>query len=264
MQSKSQSNPPILIFDDSSITSGNIHFWREVSALGTCLVPEAAMAAVKFLAEDVRADRSNAEPESAAAAEFVLFFAKSNWKTTAVLSNHEELAPNPGHDVSRKSRLGLMVAQCAYGIASQDAGVLVVLVTNTQPLIHRIEQLGVTNLCAVTAAAVRQWARTKQPPVNVAKSIATLQVTHSNHARSYDPQPKNQVEDLSQQWSSKKKPRRDLKRIIMGVMGWGVVVIVLLYGWQSLQPKQFKQFWQKTGLPALPILPFESGKPKAK
>lgn len=255
-------NSAILIFDESAIVSGNIHFWKDVSQLGSCLVPEAVMAAVKLLAEDVAADRSNAQPDEAAAAEFLLFFPKSSWKTTSVVQAHEDLAPNPGHDISRKSRLSLVVAQCAYGVASLNHGLPVILVTDTQPLIHRIGRLGLANLIAATATVARQWARTKQPPANISKMIATLQITNPKQPRSLVTT--TQPEDISQQWSSSRKPKHNLNRIIGGFVSWAVIAIIVLYGWRSLQPKQFKQFWQKTGLPALPSLPFEQPKSMSK
>jgi len=220
----------ILIFDRTAILANNIHFWREVSNLGTCIVPQAVIEEINAIVEGFSPDSSHKE----SAPEFYRFLPTSNWNTSGVSDVHPHLSQKLGNALSRKSRLDLGVAQCAYGMAILHTEAVVILVTDAQNIIQAVTQLHIENLTAANCATVKGWLRTKEIPKHKAinatafktPSSATVK-THANLARFH--------------------------KFFVGAMGWTIMVVLILVVWRSLQPQQFKQIWHKTGLPQLPF-----------
>lgn len=261
----------IILFEPSAILSGNTHFWQEVSELGECTLSQSTVTEIQLVAEGMGEETSLA----AIAKEFLRFLATSGWQITDVTAEHQALVPERGLTMSSKSRLNLALAQCAYGLAELHPTNLIVLVTDDQPQVQRISQLGIPNLCVTTSRALRQWARTKQPPLAIAKVIADLKPTHSTNNRNQESTrtpPVSGRHALSRQFSGQTshKPIKQSYRLmraqsaISGLIGLAVTVIVLLLAWRIVQPQQFHQVWQKTGLPPLPSLPFDQDKPNSK
>ncbi|MFS8810484.1 hypothetical protein NW814_08130 [Synechococcus sp. R65.1] len=77
-----------------------------------------------------------------------------------------------GH--SLKARLEQAIAECAYALAQQQPGSLVVVVSNDRPLVGRIQELGVSNLCAISLAELNRWVRQQQRPQAVARALGRL------------------------------------------------------------------------------------------
>ncbi|MFS8778167.1 hypothetical protein [Synechococcus sp. W70.1] len=67
-----------------------------------------------------------------------------------------------GH--SLKARLEQAIAECAYALAQQQPGSLVVVVSNDRPLVGRIQELRVSNLCAISLAELNRWVHLRQWP----------------------------------------------------------------------------------------------------
>jgi len=76
-----------------------------------------------------------------------------------------------GH--SLRARLEQAIAECAYALAQQQPGSLVV-VSNDRPLVGRIQELGVSNLCAISLAELNRWVRQQQRPQAVARALGRL------------------------------------------------------------------------------------------
>jgi len=77
-----------------------------------------------------------------------------------------------GH--SLKARLEQAIAECAYALAQQQPGSLVVVVSNDRPLVGRIQELGVSNLCAISLAELNRWVRQQQRPQAVVRALGRL------------------------------------------------------------------------------------------
>lgn len=257
------SSSQILLFDLSALLSNNVHFWQEVSQLGECMLPQAVFEEIQSISEG-KTESSIDDPNSEAiAAEFLRFLPRSGWQVSAVMTAHPQLEPSAGHQISRRARLSLAIAQCAYGIAQLQPNTLVVLVTDEQSLLGRVNQLSVNNLGATTAMAVRQWVRTQEPPSVIKQAIAQLNV--GNLKPITPSKPRAQKVAQSSATSAKQSVFIIyLSRILSQLIGLTLGIIILLFVWRLIQPQAFNQFWQKTGLPVLPSLPFDRTQPGSK
>ncbi len=260
------SNSQILLFDLGAVLDNNVHFWQEVSRLGECMLPQAAFEEIQLISEgrtESAIDDANSE---AIAAEFLRFLPRSGWQVSSVMTSHPQLEPASGHQISRRARLSLAIAQCAYGIAQLQPDSLVVLVTNEQSLSHRINQLPVNNLGATTAMAVRQWVRTQEPPATIKQAIAQLKVGNLKPIPSSTPRTQTPAQSSAKSVTSSKQAIFTiyLSRILSRLIGLTLGIIILLFVWRLIQPQTFNQFWQKTGLPALPNFPSDRTQPVSK
>jgi hypothetical protein len=221
----------ILIFDRNAILSNNIHFWREVGNLGECIVPQSVIEELSSIIEGFSPESSYEQ----SAAEFYRFLPTSNWQTSGVSDLHPQLSQKLGNALSRKSRLDLDTAQCAYGMAVLHPEAAVILVTDAKNLLQVISQLGIENLTAVNCAIASGWLRTKQvPPLSELRSGTSFKTPSSATVRTNA--------NLAR-----------FNKLVSTIIGWTIMVLIVLVVWRSLQPKQFKQIWQKTGLPNLPF-----------
>jgi len=159
----------ILLFDVNGIIDKTTREWSEYSRVGTCYLPQVVYDEIQFLC-----DRAS-EPElERPAREFIRFHPESNWQLTGARATHPSLAPAQGQAQSKKARLNLAVVQCAYGLAQEMTNKLVVLVSNTQPLLQQIQALAVNNLCGITTTALLQWSRTSARPPAVTQQIQAI------------------------------------------------------------------------------------------
>lgn len=162
--------PPILlILDVSAIVTTRTREWQEFSRVGTCFLPQAVLEEMRFLF-----DRAPEPALEEVAREFHRFHSHGNWQATEVSTPHPLLKASSGESLSKKARQSFAVAKCAYGMSQDHIAKLVVLVTNDQPLIQRLQTLEVPNLCAVTAAMLLQWSRTGQRPVVVSQQLQRM------------------------------------------------------------------------------------------
>jgi hypothetical protein len=262
----------LLVFEPSALIETNIYFWREVSRLGQCFLPRTAYNEIKQLIKSSPLSRSP-EDLKTIATQFLKFFPASGWQGTEVSRNHPDLELVSGHLVSRKLRVNLEIAKTAYGAAYLNPHALVVLVTNDQALLKRVNDLSQVNLCAATATGTRQWARTAQAPAAISNAIAAMKARHQQGSSTPLTTSSPGSVDLKEnslgtvklinppgrslaaktQRSKSPKPKRDNNRVNW-LLGWLTVAIVILFAWALLKPTQFNHFWQQRVLPALPKL----------
>jgi hypothetical protein len=219
-------NDTVLLFDRSAILGSDSHFWRGVSALGTCIIPQLVLEEINSIVSGFGTDGSNTQ-----AAEFQRFMAASNWQISDVSATDPRLSQKLGSSASRNSRLDLAIAECAYGLALQTPAPII-LVANTNSLSQAVNNLNRLNLLAVTLPTVKTWLQNRQiPEISILKNPSikvtsrAVTVRNANYAR--------------------------LNKILAGLIGWIVIMGIGLVVWRSLQPKEFNKFWQKTGLPNL-------------
>lgn len=210
----------ILVFDHSAILESDSHFWQGVSDLGVCWIPQVVLEEVNFIV----AGMGNKSQE-AIASEFQRFFRSSNWQISDVVGNDPRLSQKLGSALSRNARLDLATAECIFGMALQSTEPII-LITNTQALAQAVNDLNQPNLRAVTGAIAKTWIQNR----HISLKSSSLKVTsraetvrNTNYAR--------------------------LNKLMVTIIGWIMIVSLGLIVWRSLQPREFKQFWQKTGLP---------------
>ncbi len=218
----------LLIFDQGPITSGNLAYWQAVTKLGTCYVPHIVLEEIQRIAQDAPLGRETSA--EAAAKEFLRFWEGGGWQTTRATKSHSELVPSAGHNLSRKARLAYAVAQCAYGMADLNPDAVVILVTEDQALIRRINGIGLEKLGATTGIAVREWTKNNQVPVSLEKMFARL----GQKKKSFSPA----------SW---------LTKLGSGALGLGLMLAVFSYSWYWLNPQGFERWRRSLGLPSLPF-----------
>jgi len=156
---------PLLVFDSSAILAGRLARWQEWARFGVCVLPQAVLAELERLA------REAIEPqEESTARAFLRHQPSLGFAISAARAWVEEVNAS-GH--SLKARLEQAMAECAYALAQQQPGSLVV-VSNDRPLVGRIQELGVSNLCAISLAELNRWVRQQQRPQAVARALGRL------------------------------------------------------------------------------------------
>lgn len=157
---------PLLVFDSSAILAGRLARWQEWARFGVCVLPQAVLAELERLA------REAIEPqEESTARAFLRHQPSLGFAISAARAWVEEVNAS-GH--SLRARLEQAVAECAYALAQQQPGSLVVVVSNDRPLVGRIQELGVSNLCAISLAELNRWVRQQQRPQAVARALGRL------------------------------------------------------------------------------------------
>jgi rRNA-processing protein FCF1 len=156
---------PLLVFDSSAILAGRLARWQEWARFGVCVLPQAVLAELERLA------REAIEPqEESTARAFLRHQPSLGFAVSAARAWVEEVNAS-GH--SLKARLEQAIAECAHALAQQQPGSLVV-VSNDRPLVGRIQELGVSNLCAISLAELNRWVRQQQRPQAVVRALGRL------------------------------------------------------------------------------------------
>ncbi|MEB3339027.1 MAG: PIN domain-containing protein [Leptolyngbyaceae bacterium] len=250
------SQPPVLlIFDLSAVMTGKTREWQELSQYGDCFLPSVVLEEIQSLAKSA--------PEPAleqTAREFLRFYPTSGWQLTTVSASHPSLQSASGADLSKKARQSLAVAEGSYGLALEHPGELVVLIANSQTLLQSIYRVGTPNLCGLSLAALRQWGRSGEQPPAIAQQLQLMQsvpkplgATPSQSKPTISAQPKLAMTGPASAVVAPKSMRPSAaSQILSSVMVVVGLAIAGLIAWSIIQPKAFKQFWQQTGLPALP------------
>ncbi len=263
----------MLVFEPSALIETNIHFWREVSRLGQCILPKIAYKEIKHTIKSSPLGRSpNSTRDNAI--QFLKFFPSSGWQETDLSRTHQEFELQSGHLVSRKLRVNLEIAKSAFGTAYLNPHALVVLVTNDQTLLKRVNDLRQINLCAATTTGTRQWVRTAQAPAAISKAIVGMQARHQQIEQTASNIPTTATKSLADHSLGKAQvvrpisrsprstgntakltvvnPPKSNKTIISWGLGWLVMMAAIIFAWSVLKPAQFNQFWQKRVIPVLP------------
>ncbi|NET38954.1 MAG: hypothetical protein F6K19_44430 [Cyanothece sp. SIO1E1] len=164
--------PSILVVIDMSVlAAGDTREWNEVVRVGACLIPQVVLDEMRFLF-----DRALDPELQRLAREFRQFYVNSGWLATDAVAPHPALKGRGGESLSKRARLSLSVSKCAYGVATANPRKLVVLATNEQPQLKKIQALEVPNLCSVTGSALLQWSRTGRRPIAASQRLQLMKV----------------------------------------------------------------------------------------
>lgn len=154
--------PVLLLIDINVLVTSNLRDWHQYSTVGSCILPQSVADEMHLLFKDA------IDPDlERLAKEFHRFQATHQWQSTEIMATHPLLKGPEGRAISKKARLSLAVARCAYGVAKRYPARMVVLATNDQPQIQRIQALQVPNLCCITGTALQQWSQYGRRPVSV-------------------------------------------------------------------------------------------------
>lgn len=249
--------PPVLIvLDTNALLAGNTRDWQTFSRLGECFVPKVVLEELEFIAN------SGAEAEAERVArEFSRFYPESSWKPTHSIATHPSLKPAAGHDLSKKARHSLAVAQTCYGLARNRPEGLVVLVSNDQPLVQRLRQLETPNLCGVPLAAFLQWTRSNRRPAVVTQQLQAVRpaagVVSTETPRRVAPtatrstvsQP-SRSQPVRPAPASSRRPSLRLQQTFYNLVSLALLALVIGGIWRVVSPATFARFWQQLPIPA--------------
>ncbi|MEN9231088.1 MAG: PIN domain-containing protein [Thermostichus sp. DG02_5_bins_236] len=168
--------PPLLIFDSPVILAGRPALWQEWGRFGICVLPRAVMTELE------RLTRQAIEPqEESVAREFLRQWPNLGFQVSeasalvgGIPPAGQSIASAVPSTLSQRARLEEAIAECAYALAQQQPGTLVVLVSNDRPLVGRVQALGHSNLCSISLAELNQWIRTSQRPRAVVAALNRL------------------------------------------------------------------------------------------
>ncbi|TYQ27128.1 hypothetical protein [Pseudanabaena sp. UWO310] len=261
----------LLLVETSIITQTDPHTWQSIAKLGECLLPEVVAVEIRNIAS------GKTEGNESAAKQFQKLLPKLNWKTTPLTSDRSDLAIRATQNLSRKAKLMMNVARSAAGVANAHPQQCVVLISDEISLRDRIAKLESKNLCAIPSAVARQWSRTDQEPPIVQLVIKQLQEQLEQTPVQSSHQPTNSPNETSKSaylgvdrdTSPQSSPRTSSNfkgfnaiNFIKFGLATTFLATILLFGWKLVQPQQFQQFWEKTGLPPLPKIFIQPNQPK--
>ncbi|MGV0025385.1 PIN domain-containing protein [Phormidesmis priestleyi] len=254
--------PTFLLFDLTALLAGKTREWQEFSRVGRCFVPQAVYEEMQALGR-VGVDRSQEQT----AREFMRFFGESDWQLTGVGANHSALQPVAGQIYSRRARLALSVAECAYGLARSSPGRLVVLIANDQSLLQRVQGLGIANLCGIPLSALLIWTRSGRRPPIVAQHLQAMRSTtvtvgitpsSTRMATATKTRPTNPPPRAVSKTEKPRSLRPDshhpnaLYQMMSGLSALVAATLAMAIVWYIVQPKAFNQFMRDRNLPTLP------------
>lgn len=169
--------PVLLVLDVSALSAATPREWLEFSRVGAGYIPQAVYEEMRLLF-----DRSPDPDLERISRAFNRFYPTSGWQTTDEHAHHPLLKANSGHAMTKRERVSLAVARCAYGLAQSHPASLVVLVSSDRSLLQRLYEIKATNLCGITGAALLQWSRSGQRPIAVSQKLQQMRAQGNQRA----------------------------------------------------------------------------------
>lgn len=169
--------PVMLVLDISALSSANTREWLEFSRIGTCCIPQVIYEEMRQLF-----DRSPDPDLERISREFNRFYPNSGWKITDVVGHHAALKTTTSHALTKRARVSLAVAKCAYGLAQEFPQNLVVLVTGDRELQQKLYAMQIDNLCGIPSPELIQWSRSGQRPIAAIQKIQQMRATVGTRA----------------------------------------------------------------------------------
>jgi hypothetical protein len=171
--------PPIEVVLDLSILSAtSIREWMGFSRVGSCHIPKVIYEEMRFLH-----DRAPDPDLERVAREFNRFQRESQWQISDAIAHHPALRSSTGEALTKRHRIGLAVARCAYGLADDNPSHLVVLVVSDRAMLQRIYSMKVSNLCAISGSMMLQWSQTGQRPIPVIQKVQEMRILSNSRTR---------------------------------------------------------------------------------
>lgn len=244
----------LLVIDLSVLLSVRSKEWQEFAKIGECYLPVMVFEEMKFLSK-----RAPEPEQEKAAREFLRFYPHSRWQQTTESRSHPSLTPVGGEALSKKARLSLTVAECAYGLAHQQrsSGGFVVLVADDHNLLQRAQAVRSPNLCGIPVTALIQWARTGQiPPVITQKqqltgtATASRRSTVSSSRAAYGSNTATRIATAPRYSVNYQATGTGFaSQVVPSLLSLAGLVVVGLGLWWVFDPTGFNRYWQQPNLP---------------
>ncbi|MGK7891742.1 MAG: PIN domain-containing protein [Leptolyngbyaceae cyanobacterium] len=161
--------PVRLVLDIGTLSATTTREWLGFSRAGECYLPHVVYEEMRFLF-----DRSPDPDLERVAREFNRFYSSSGWHISDATGHHPELKASTQQGLTKRARVALAVARCAYGEAQYNPRHLVVLVTSDRSILQRIYDLQVPNLTGVASAGLLQWSRNGERPIAVTQKLQQI------------------------------------------------------------------------------------------
>ncbi|MDX2271231.1 MAG: PIN domain-containing protein [Cyanobacteriota bacterium] len=259
---------PLLIFDTTALLAGKTSQWQEWARFGQCVLPKAVQVEMEYLTQRA------VEPEQEVLArEFMRFWPSGEFQVSESGALVGGTIPQR-QSLSRRARLQQAIAECAYALAQQQKGTLVVVVSNEPSLVQRMKGLQTPNLSAISVAELGQWSRQHQRPDSIHQAMAAMPgppiPASSLKSLRLAPFPRAAPPPTSHQPPVKAKsvegtmlpPLRRFLIILKTIQNTIMIVVALglltgsgLLAWRVLDPDSSASIWQTLGLPDIPGLP---------
>lgn len=253
--------PIILVFEPRAILAGRTRDWSQFTQVGNCLIPQTVMEELEFLT-----NRAVEPQEEQIAREFLRFLPDSTWEVDNSQQSHPSFTKKDGENLSKSARLQIAILESVYGIAVENPDKLVVFVANQSNLRENIDNLEQNNLTSLPLTQFIQWLRTKQNPVNITlklqkfDSLKNTSIPAKTSKKTVNQSSQSILNSKSLYESSyqpqakvKKSKTNPLAPIISSILALGSFIVIGGLAWYFIQPSSFREFWQKTGLPSLPV-----------
>lgn len=244
----------LLLLETSAIAQTDVNTWTAIAKLGECLLPEVVAIEIKNIAN------GKSEGNESIAKQFQNLLPQLNWQITPLMGKHPELVLRSSQNLSRQAKSILNVAQSAVGVANAHPQRCVILISDEILLRDRIALLNSKNLAAIPTAIARQWSRTNEAPPIVQQLTKNLK-SQLDLKLSQTSEPTSVIDSRNsekprQAYAPKSAPNiKDYGRFAIAIIKFGLtttfLVTILLFGWRLIQPQQFQQLWEKTGLTPL-------------
>ncbi len=257
--------PPVhLLFDLGALLVGKTREWQEFSRIGQCFLPQVVYDEIHALA-NTEADH----PQKKTAKEFLKFLSGSNWQLSRATATHPQLQPVPDQHLGKRSRLALLVSEAAYGTARGSVGRMVVLISNDQASLRRIQELKIPNLSGLPVSAGLIWSRTGRRPAVVIQHMQEMMERSRAFATASAPQrfatavasrptvaiaPTRTEPKLRHAPTPLARPNV-LSQLMSSASSILALAIAVSLVWYLVQPRSFNQFLRQNHLPTLPQLP---------
>lgn len=165
-------NPPVLVvLDISALSAGSNREWLEFSRIGEVHIPQSVYEEMKFLY-----GRTPDPDLEALAKAFHHFYPTSTWQITEATAHHPSLTA-AAQALTKRARIALAAARCAYALSLNHPNYLTVLATNDRSLLQKIYEIPSNNFCAVDAPSLIQWCRSGQRPIAVSQKLQLMRAT---------------------------------------------------------------------------------------
>ncbi|MBD1911205.1 MULTISPECIES: hypothetical protein [unclassified Leptolyngbya] len=165
-------NPPVLVvLDISALSAGTNREWLEFSRIGEVHIPQSVYEEMKFL----YGRTPDPDLESLARA-FHHFYPTSTWKITEATAHHPSLTA-AAQALTKRARIALAAARCAYALSLSHSSYLTVLATNDRGLLQKVYEIPSNNFCAIDAPSLIQWCRSGQRPISVSQKLQQMRAT---------------------------------------------------------------------------------------
>ncbi len=161
--------PILLVIDVSTLSSTSTREWLSFSRVGACYIPQIVYEEMRFLY-----DRSPDPDLERVARDFNRFYSTSGWQITDAIGHHMILKSATGYALTKRLRVSLSVARCAYALSQKNPRSLVVMVASDRSILQRVYDIQAPNLTGIQSTALLQWSRSGQRPVAITQKLQEM------------------------------------------------------------------------------------------